>query len=167
MITNNSSNIPAAGTSSNVLTSNGVDWISETAPGGGLLTVSGTLTSLQIKSARIPIELIAAPGVGKFIQVVSAASKLNYGGTSAFSGGGDGTLSLVHGTGFTFTPSIVTHMTVTATTIQSIAGLAMYGAPALYDNVAVNAYSTVSNFTGNAANDNTITYSITYRIVTI
>lgn len=161
--------IGTAGTTTNV--SGNTLTITAAATGGELLIAEGTLTSAQVKSLRAsPVQLIPAPGVGSYILVVNISSKLNYGGTNAFTNPGGGTLSIAYGTFTTGTPILVgsTILTATATTTYYAAGGLSGAVSTTYDNVVLNAYNTnATEFAGNAANNNTITYSILYKIVTI
>lgn len=160
-----------AGTSGNVLTSDGTNWTSAAATGGGLLTATGTLTSAQVKSLRAsPVQLIPAPGVGSYILIITISSKLNYGGTNAFTNPGGGTLSTAYGTFTTGTPLLITSVTLIGTSTSTFyaAGGHSTAVSTTYDNVALNAYNTnPTEFAGNAANNNTVSYSILYKIVTI
>lgn len=164
-----------AGTSGNVLTSDGTNWVSSTAPGGGLITVTGSLTNAQIKALHgTPIQIVAAPGAGKVLMWVSSASKLVYGGTNVFTAGGGAKISLYYGAG---TTSTTIDVTTNATIISSASGYSIIGvfaaassnfAATALENTAFYLYNpSVTEIAGNAANNNTITWSLTYYVMTI
>ncbi len=172
-----------AGTSGNVLTSDGTNWNS-TAPTGlsNLFFATGTLTNAQIKAINsTPIELIAAPGAGKVIHVLSTSFKLIYGGTNAFTGSG---LAISYGSGTAVAPVGIPSGTGTvmvtagmqatssnytfaclstgtvASAVQSIAATSL-------ENIAIFVWNASANPAGNAANNNTISWAISYLVETI
>jgi len=158
------------GASGNVMTSDGTNWTSAAAPGASLLNVTGTLTSAQVKAANAtPISIIAAPGSGNAIEVISAVGKMNYGGTNVFVAGALQRLSLRYGTGVEEGNVCTNAMIVASSNQMGFVPLTTpSGAFTLYNNVALFIYNPIATeITGNAANNNTVTYSITYRIVTI
>jgi len=137
-----------------------------------VLLASGTLTNTQIKNLHgTPVQVIAAPGSGKMIKIISSVSKLVYGGNNAFVNGGAQPISLAYGTTSTNAPILISNpqivVTVTTTNVlESVTALSQ--ASTTFDNVAINAYnSSATEISGNANNDNTINYSIVYQIVTI
>ncbi len=159
-----------AGTSGNVLTSNGTNWVSS-PPAGGFTTLSGTLSNAQIKALHAsPVQIVAAAGAGNVIVVLQATLKLNYGGTSAFVAGGGATIALVYGTGSSSTSTVMfsnTNLTQTASLMQTYSGQINAGYSAV-NNIALNFYNTsATEISGNAANDNTMSYSVTYYTLTI
>lgn len=162
-----------AGTATNVLTSDGTNWVSSTAPGGGMLMANGTLTNAQIKALLgTPIQLIAAPGSGKTIVVVNTIGKLNYGGTNAFTDPGAVGIGLTYGTtaSNSIQPSLLATSGVTATVNEVTLGPAVtLTAPyTLGNNAAV--FANVlggQNIAGNAANNNTVSWQIQYYIATL
>lgn len=163
-----------AGTAGNVLTSDGTNWVSSAAPGGGILSVTGTLTSAQIKALHAtPIQVIAAPGSNKIINVVSSTLTFIYGGTNVFVAAASQTVDLWYGTSVQINASSPTSIgiansVITGTSVASSLGnsnvqSAAAGAP---QNKAVNFYNvSATEISGNAANNNTITYLILYTIV--
>jgi hypothetical protein len=160
-----------AGSSGNVLTSDGTNWTSSAPSGGVILEASGTLTSAQIKSLRAtPIQVIAAPGAGKTIIPISITTKINYGGSNVFVAGASQIIALYYGTSL-LSISAVPNSMIVASSNQIKATITSGLGPALtttIDNVAMNLYNTVATeISGNAANDNTIEYNIIYQIVTI
>ncbi|MEK6885285.1 MAG: hypothetical protein AABY22_36980, partial [Nanoarchaeota archaeon] len=173
-------------TSGNVLTSDGTNWNSTAhAAVSNLLFVSGTLTNAQIKSIHTtPIQLIAAAGAGKVIHVLTTSFKLIYGGTNAFSGAG-ASLSLTYGSG-TAIPAVgvggggtsVMDATAIAGTVNNYTFCCLSASAAgssavinvtanLMENIAMFVWSPGSNITGNAANNNTISWAISYLVETI
>ena len=164
-----------AGTSGNVLTSDGTNWTS-TAPSGSYLTSTTTITSAQIKALHAtPIQLIAAPGSGKVIRIINIIGKMTYGGTNAFTGAAAQVVSVRYN--LTTPTSIgsavfqLAAITATSSQLAIIAPASASGngnAYTLYDNAAIVAYqSQATEIGGNAANNNTMTFSIIYEIVTI
>jgi hypothetical protein len=161
-----------AGTSGNVLTSDGTNWTSA-APTGGFTTVSGTLTSAQIKALNAtPQTLIAAPGAGQVIVIVAASAKFNYGGSNVFVAGASQSINLSYGA--TSISAInatnwLTNANIVGTTNRwsSWSGN-LTTTYAAVSNVAIVAYNPVATeISGNAANNNTIPWSITYFTLTI
>jgi len=153
-----------AGTSGNILTSNGTNFISQTPI---VLTARGHITSAQIKALHAtPIQIIAAPGSGKFISITTFTMSFNYGGTDVFTAGGTvqlyfGTTTAVSGATFSNVVMISTSSKVGLNTL-SIAFSALLST---YDNLAINLYNpSVTEFTGNAGNDNTVSYQVVYTI---
>ena len=62
--------------------------VAETSGAGGVVwsdpgtyVATATVSSAQLNAAT-PVQLVAAPGAGKYIQVLSAAAKYNYGTTT-------------------------------------------------------------------------------------
>lgn len=174
-----------AGTSGNVLTSDGTNWTSA-APSGvsNLFFASGTLTNAQIKAINsTPVQLIASAGSGKVIHVLSTSFKLIYGGTNAFTGGtglllsyGSGTttnvvgapsgtslvmgLAALRGTASNYTFSSVSASSGSPSLISGIA-------ITLMENLGIFIWDDTSNPAGNAANNNTISWAISYLVETI
>ena len=159
------------GTSGNVLTSDGTNWTSAApAGGGGFTTITGTLTNAQIKALHgTPVQVIAAQGSGTVIRITTASVKMIYGGTNVFTAAASQTINLYYAT----STSIATMLSnaqivasasqITMTTVTTVANTY-----ATYDNLAVNFYvSAATEITGNAANNNTVSYSITYQVLSI
>ena len=158
------------GTSGNVLTSDGTNWTSAAAPGGGLLMASGTLTSSQIKNLHgTPIQAIAAPGSGKTIVIVNSSSKLNYGGTNAFVAGASQTIRAYYNSTTSALLQIATNTQITSTQNYSNIGSTpgnISGASTNYSNQPITLYNDVATeISGNAANNNTLDWYIQYYIV--
>jgi hypothetical protein len=158
------------GTSGNVLTSDGTNWTA--VPGVQMATV--TLTSAQIKALHgTPIQIVAAPGAGKVICVLAAIyCNFIYGGTNVFVAGASQDIALWYGTTTKVsTTGLVFNATLTGTTslistgnISSNASITL----ASFENLAINAYnSVVTEISGNAANNNTVTMTFAYYIATL
>lgn len=162
------------GTSGNVLTSDGANWTSASAALPSQLNVATiTLTSAQIKALHgTPIELIAAPGAGKTIIIMSPVwAKFTYGGNNVFSAGSGQVVSLYYGTTTNLTSSLVTNVAINGTNTvhfnQSVISTTG-SASTNFENKAINAYNvTVAEISGNAANDNTISITVLYYIATL
>lgn len=161
----------APGSSGNVLTSDGTNWLSSAAGGGSVSSVTGTLTNAQIKALHAtPITLISAPGAGKVIVILQSTSVMNYGGTNIFvDGGGAGViLSYSNTTNTAAATFMPTGQLVASSSRMNVASGAV--SSSLYSsntNLAVLAYnSSVTEISGNAANNNTISYSILYTTMT-
>jgi hypothetical protein len=160
-----------AGTSGNVLTSNGTNWVSSAASNAsGYITVTGSLTNSQIKNLHgTPITLVSAPGVGFIILPILAYAKFNYGGNNAFTTGANQNITLYLSTSFNTTIVLLSPTQLTTTTSQyfgneNAANNVVTGA----ENQALILYNTsATEIAGNAANNNTIAYSITYIILNI
>ena len=159
-----------------VLTSNGpfTQPSYQLLPGGGLLFTSGTLTSAQIKALHgTPVQAIAAPGNGKFILVFLQTMQLNYGGNNAFVAAAGQTVGMTYGTASGAPASGAQGMsnasiTATSNQLYAFGGSNVATASSSYVNAAVNFNNPVATeITGNAANNNTITYNIYYTIVTL
>jgi hypothetical protein len=168
----------APGTSGNLATSNGSVWTSQ-APVGTITTVTRVLTSAEIKALRAtPIELIAAPGSGKVIVITSATARFIYGGTNVFTAGAGQKIDLYFGNNtlaaVTVTNGLVPNTAIVATNdkysvISGTGTVASFGLnPGIVDNKNIAAYQSGSatEITGNAANNNTISLTISYYTIT-
>lgn len=157
------------GTSGNVLTSNGTNWTSASSPGGGMLSVSGVLTNAQIKAIHAtPVQIIAAPGSGKVIVVTMSIMTMNYGGTNVFTAGAAQTVALYYGTTTAVnTPMSNAMIVASSTQIKDQTGNANTTTFSSWDNQLVNLYNPIATeITGNAANNNTMSYYVQYFIFT-
>ena len=168
----------APSTSGNVMTSDGTNWTSAAASGGGFLTATKNLTNAQIKAIHgTPIEIIAAPGAGKCIVLISAIAKLVYGGTNVFTAAASQVINLYYNNGTTVAfssgaPLISNGMIVSSANKFSVGGgigiaSTINQAAGIFDNVNMSIYNPIATeITGNAANDNTINIAVTYWIGT-
>ena len=136
----------------------------------GFITITGTLTSTQIKSLRAsPVVIVPAQGAGTMIRLISFTSKLNYAGSNVFAG----TSSIVIFPESNLTNSLATLATntiVNASSTQYFLGspTALSGLSTIFENLGIQiSVNSATEFTGNASNDNTFTYSITYQVVSI
>ena len=156
-----------AGTSGNVLTSDGTNWTSSAATGGGILVATTTLTSTQIKALHgTPIQLIAAPGANNTIFVIQAVAKYIYGGTNVFTAAASQTINLYYGTGANLGMIVFNASLTTAASSVTSFQFNQGGSPlATFENVAVNLYnSSATEITGNAANNNSVMVKVLYQI---
>jgi hypothetical protein len=159
-----------AGANTNVLTSDGTNW-SSSAFDSSINLAKGTLTNAQIKSIRAtPIAIVAAPGAGKVLVPIFLAMTMNYGGTNVFTST-DGTIQIQYPGPF---PAGVTAcLSTTAIT----ANVSKYGCINMV-SISTKTLSSFSNkslslanggtaeITGNAANNNTMSYELLYYIMT-
>ena len=156
-----------------VLTSNGTTVAPsfQAATGStGLLSASGVLTSAQIKSLNAsPVTAIAAPGAGKIIQVDSGIATLNYGGTNPFTTTATQSIILAYAGVVITSAGVLSNANVIASVSQmAVFGGSGGGALASASNRAIVLYNDISpEIAGNAANNNTVSWTIFYRIVTI
>lgn len=158
-----------AGAANNVLTSDGTNFNSS-GPPGGLLTVTGSLTNTQIKALHgTPIQVIAAPGAGSVISLQQFQIKMIYGGTNVFTAGAAQTINLYYATTTSVGVGLTNAQIVAAATqFSDITVNTQNASNATFDNVAINLFNPVATeISGNAANNNTITWRIVYCIVTI
>lgn len=131
-----------------------------------------TLTSTQIKSLNAnPIALVAAQGAGKVIVPVSIIGKFLYGGTNVFVAAASQTVSVFYGTALQYISGVINNVQVVASassySVPSFAGIANKATSNL-ENVALNAYNPIpTEISGNAANNNTVTFVVKYYVVTI
>jgi hypothetical protein len=166
------------GTSGQVLTSAGpggtLSW--QTPATSPILSVKVVLTSAQIKSLNAsPITIVAAPGAGSMVNVISYTLKFNYGGSNVFTATSSQTISLVYaGTpntalGFSGFAQATIVGTTSTYSFQSFAALGrILQVATTCENQALLAKNTVATeIGGNAANDNTVTVVVYYTILTI
>jgi hypothetical protein len=127
------------------------------------------ITSAQIKALRAtPLTVVAAPGVGKVIEIISASAQLIYAGTNAFTGAQNLGLKLKDNT----TSAIATitgagWVDQTASEHQEAAFVAsVINSKANSDNQPLVIHNTgAAEITGNAANDNTMRVDVVYRVM--
>jgi hypothetical protein len=121
-------------------------------------TVKVSLSSAQIlNSFTTPIELIAAPGAGKVIDVISARYKTTYNGT-AYDTNTAGAIR------FKGTPGISISLAFAASGISYTSYLPAISSPFDFENGAIEFGTTVGN---PATGDGTIDIYITYTVITL
>lgn len=157
-----------AGTVGNVLTSDGTNLVSS-AP--QVQVITGTLTNAQIKALHAtPVEAIAAPGANKVLSILSCTAHLVYGGTTPFTAAVGQSIQLWYNNN---TANSLTNDVLSNGMITSVASKFSNSLPASLanqsvgsiDNVNVAFYNpTATEITGNAANDTTVNWAITYSI---
>ena len=137
---------------------------------GRLQFADVTFTSAQVKALRAtPGTLVAAQGAGKFIKLVSAVLKLNYGGTNAFTESADNlAIRLTDGSGAIVSQTIESgsFITATADTISNAEPkIDAIVASADGENQALVLHNTGDGeIAGNAANDNTLSVRVYYTV---
>lgn len=160
-----------AGTSGNVMTSDGTNWNSSAAPGGGLLSATVVLTSAQVKALNVtPISIVAAPGAGKVIFIMSTITKMTYGGTNQFTTGGTVQLRYNNGTGLIAQSQAGTTAQINAansTYLRQVPTDIAENLTTALENLAIVAFNSGSAYAGNAAANNTFTITVQYFITTI
>ncbi len=164
----------APGTSGNVMTSDGTNWTSAaggTWGGFTVTTVTGTLTNAQIKALNAtPIQIVAAQGAGKLIIPVQYCLKMAYGGTNVFTAAASQQIVLAYN-GATSATIVLSNAGIVAATTRIAYGQftqSQSAAYTTYANTALQFWNSVATeITGNAANDNTMPYTLSYIVVTI
>lgn len=163
----------ATGVAGQVLTSNGVGVAPsyQNATGGSILTATVVLTSAQVKNLfATPVEIIPAPAAGSFIKIIWITGKLTYGGSNVFTAGAAQIIDLGYDATYNIGRVMSNGGIVAAVNTTYQATLASVGAQdaSNLEGRPVEAYNPVAvEIAGNAANDNTITVSVNYQIVTI
>lgn len=164
------------GSTGYVLTSNGASANpSYQVLSSALIVKKVTLTSAQIKALHAtPIEIIAAPGAGNGIQIVSYSAKFSYGGTNAFVAGAgqsialmfnNNTTQIIAGNAFINNTMITGTSTTYSWQNQTSATTFIGEVAGVLDNVNIAAYNPVATeISGNAANNNTIDIIIGYHL---
>jgi len=128
------------------------------------------LTSAQIKNlAATPIQLIPAPGSGKVIKLHNVVGKAIYGGNDVFTN--INSLSVRYSG--VATPLLTLDVSgLLAATSTNLGIVAVIGAPAAFaattiENIAIVILNAFTEITGNASNDNTLTITSYYEIISI
>lgn len=158
----------APSTSGNLMTSDGTNWTSS-AP--TIYSATLNLTNAQIKALfTTPITIVPAQGAGTVITVTSIIVKYIYGGTNAFTGGGNLNIRYTNTTGQSINATIMTSALLlgTASVYSQTLNTAISGAAiANMENRLVCIHNATAAFTGNAANNNLINVKILYYITQI
>ena len=158
----------APSTSGNLMTSDGTNWTSS-AP--TIYSATLNLTNAQIKALfTTPITIVPAQGAGTVITVTSIIVKYIYGGTNAFTGGGNLNIRYTNTTGQSINASIMTSALLlgTASVYSQTLNTAISGAAiANMENRLVCIHNATALFAGNAANNNLIKVKILYYITQI
>lgn len=166
----------SAGTAAQVLTSNGagVAPTYQAAGGAGLLTASVTLTNSQIKNLHgTPVQAIAAPGAGNVIWPISIVGKMIYGGSNVFTAAAGQFIALMYApVGNNNRPfNSIQNAAITAASSSYTLNNTYTTTTAVstqYENAALQFYVTsATEISGNAANDNTMSFQIIYKIITL
>lgn len=173
--TGNLQQVSGVGTSGQILTSAGSGALPTWTTPINILTASVSLTSAQVKTLRaIPQVIVPAAGAGIMIHILSIAVKMNYGGTNVFVATAGQTLRLgyvdISGT------TINTTSLSNAGIVNSLSQIKLSEAQNIstgvvstnIENQDVVIYnSSATEISGNAANDNTITITVTYELLTL
>jgi hypothetical protein len=158
----------APSTSGNLMTSDGTNW---TSANPTVYSATLNLTNAQIKSLfTVPITIVAAQGAGTVITVFSIMTKFTYGGTNAFTGGGNLNIRYVGTAGQSINAAIMTSALILGTaSVYSQTNLTATSGVAIanVENQLVCIHNLTAAFTGNAANNNLISVKILYGITQI
>ena len=133
-------------------------------------TITFTLTSEQIKNLRAyPITLLEAPGEGKIIEVFRGNVKFNYGGNNPFIADAGQTIRLSRGDMNGLPIMQVASTELITATANKIMGVFNAGQSLSNDFDIVNQPVVLFNtseieISGNAANDNSLTFVLIYQI---
>jgi hypothetical protein len=164
-----------AGANTNVLTSNGTNWTSQPPPtvGNLLLFVTGVLTSAQIKSLHAsPVTIVGAPGPNRVLVPVDVSMTMNYGGTNAFVASASQTISLYYSNA-TLVKDIFNSGIIVGTgnrfRFQAMQPNQPPSLPlSLFTNTDLTLFNPVATeISGNAANNNTMSYQAFYYIMSV
>lgn len=161
------------GSTGQILTSAGAAALPSflTSSFGNYLSVTPTITSLQIKSLNAtPITLVSAAGSGTIIFPLALITKFNYGGTNAFTGSGNISVAYNSAGKNNLYASVFTTTQMTSTTTQFYPGVFSWASTASTnaENLDLVIYKEASpEYAGNAANNNTITIQLIYSILTL
>ncbi len=135
-----------------------------------IMSIRRTLTSQEIKNLHAtPIEMVPAPGVDKINVVVSNIGRFEYGGSNTFTVVGQ-VIMLYYGTSQNITPlAAAPELGGTVDFYSMGAGVTTANFLASdIENAPLTAYvSSVTEISGNAADDNTLTVEIQYYVMDI
>ncbi len=157
-----------AGTSGNILTSDGTNWSS--SPPVGLIATAN-LTNSQIKNLHTtPITILTNQGSGVVINVVRIITKLVYGASNAFTGSGIIGVAYTNASGTVIQASVLANAQVngTASVYTEISSGTVTGAAiASVEDQVVVVYNSGTAIGGNVANNNLINVQIFYYLSSI
>jgi len=144
------------------------------ATSSGLLTASPTLTSSQVKNLHgTPIQAIAAAGAGTVLWPIAVIGKLNYGGSNVFVAGAAQFIALMYApvgnNNRPFNVLLNAQLVASSNQYNINTTYTITGAAATqYENTDLVFYNTsATEISGNAAGNNTVTFQILYKVVTI
>ena len=165
-------NVMGDGTTINIVGNSSPNTLTVSAiiPPGIIKISTVTLLSSDVKAlTTVPFVVVPAPGVGSFINVIGISAILNYGGNNAFTSA-DGLLRACYtnAAGMMIIGTVMANANVVATSNQfSSAPVAatLSGSTTSVDNKPVIMTNPQTAFTGNAANDNTITVYTLYQVL--
>ena len=134
------------------------------------ITIKKTLTSAQIKNlTAAPFQMVAAQGANTIIVPISVSVRFAYGGNNAFTAGSG--LDLAYSTAVVVVNNVISVFSMTGTAdifgTTSVANALANKAVGQIDNVDLNVHTTGTDFTGNAAGDNTLIVTLTYYVATL
>lgn len=129
---------------------------------GGVQTALVTLTSGQLQHLHAsPIQLVAAPGAGQFVDIISVAYQYKAGSTP---------YSIPNGGNFVVSPSAIYPTSATGFIDQPSNTVAVAGksTETVYQSVVENQAIRVSNDNAEWDNgDGTVTVTLSYRVVVL
>ena len=155
-------------TASNILEADssqatGLNWLT----GGPIFRSTTVLTSAQVKALNSsPITLVPAPGAGVLNCLVMIVCKYTYGGSNAFATPQTLNIKYVNSSGNLLTPAVSSTGFIDQTSSRY---LVFVPVSSIYTTceASVITVSAGGAITGNAANDNTLTFVVYYTQVTI
>lgn len=161
-----------AGTSGQLMTSNGAGIAPTYQTGSGIMVATRQLLSSEVKALHaVPITLIATPGSGNVIWILNGIGKMNYGGSNVFVAAAAQTIGVFYGTSTgnkAFTSVLNGQIVAAASSYTIDVDTAITGVATTWENTAVILANPIATeISGNAANDNTITVQVVYRIITL
>lgn len=155
--------VAAPGTSGNVLTSDGTNWTSAAASGGGSIHLDTiSLSSSDILGLFVtPKELVANPGVGMAIVVLNVYTSFTYGGTQYANGG---TINFRYGTNTADSESGLTTQIKAAASATNLFAFSNFIGTQAVGNVNFNMNNATGAFT---TGNGTLKVFVEYFIATL
>lgn len=149
------------GTSGNIMTSDGTNWTSAAYSGATINTFSTTITNAQL-AAGSTVTLIAAPGAGNSITILSVDIKFVNGSADPFTNTPTGTVGYSSTSNFIAQVSSATFWQATTNRhwIQAVPNGILYAASNV-ENKAIQ-WLMSTGTTGNPTGDNTVKIYIKY-----